>query len=258
MAEEELALEKAGGVATLSLNRPAQLNALTLPVYHRLVAMLEDIGRDESTRAVVITGRGRGFCAGIDLGTLPELGALDEAKLREFMGALTLTLYHLPQTTIAAVNGVTAGLGLALACLCDLRIGGEAALFTSGYVRIGLPPDIGATFTLPRIIGTSRALEMMLTGETVDSAEAYRIGLLNRVVPTEETLARAQEIASAIAGGPSAAIRLTREGIRDRTRTLAEQVGAEAAGFYRCLRTGDHREGLQAFREKRTPRFTGR
>lgn len=226
---------------------------------HSLEKTLEEIGRDNSIKVLILTGAGRGFCAGLDVGALSELSKMPPEELGNLLRTQTLSLYNLPKPTIAAINGVAAGAGLALALLCDIRIGSEKARFTSGYIRMGLTPDIGSTYSLPRIIGTAKAMELMLTGDTFDAAEAYRTGMLNKVVPEEELMTAAREMADKIARGPSVAIDLTRQIIRQGIHnSLEEQIETECSAISTCLETEDHQEGLNAFREKRPPEFKGK
>ena len=259
MNREGLTLDTEDGVATLTLNRPQQLNAISLPMVQSMGKALEEVSSDNSLKVLIITGTGRGFCAGLDVSALSQASKTSQEELGKLMRDLTFPLYNLPKPTIAAVNGMAAGGGLALALLCDIRIGSEKAMFTSGYIRMGLPPDIGCTYSLPRTIGTAKAMELMLTGDTFDATEAHRIGMLNKVVPEEELMKTAREMANKIAGGPPAAIELTKQAIRQGVQnSLEQQVELECSGFYKCLRTEDHEEGLTAFQEKRQPEFKGK
>ena len=259
MSTGEVILEKKDGIATLTLNRPERYNAVTLPMYREIVRILEDISTDDTTGTLIITGTGHGFCAGMDISVLSEARRMTESELHEMMRAMVLAFDNLPQPAIAAVNGVAAGLGLSLVLLCDIRIGAENATFTSGYARMALTPDIGTTYWLPRTIGTSRALEMMLTGASLSAAEAERIGLINRVVAPEALLAEAEKLAGEIALGAPTATRLTKQAIRKgTTNTLEAQITLESASFHRCLQSEDSQEGVNSFREKRPPRFRGK
>jgi len=157
------------------------------------------------------------------------------------------------------VNGVAVGAGVALAMLCDIRIGSVKAAFASGYIRMGLTPDIGSTYSLPRLLGTAKAMEFMLTGGNFDASEAYRIGMLNRLVPEEELDRAAREMAQTIAGGPPITVKLTKQAIREGIRnSLEQQIGLECSLFCACLKTEDHQEAVNAFLEKRPPEYKGR
>ena len=255
----EILLEKKDGIATLTLNRPERFNAVTLPMYREMVKTLNDISRDNGIRVLIITGTGRGFCAGMDISVLSEARQMEQEELHEIMRSLVLPLYNLPQPTIAAINGVTAGLGLSLALLCNIRIAAETGTFTSGYARMALTPDIGTSFWLPRVIGTAKAMEIMLTGATFDAAEAQRIGLLNRVVSPEDLLTETRKLAGEIARGAPIATRMTKEALQQGTvNSLEEQIALESTSFHHCLQTEDFQEGVKSFREKRPPEFTGK
>ena len=260
MDYEGLVLDKEAGVATLTLNRPQQLNALTIPMIYSLKEALNDVEMDDSVKVLILTGAGRGFSAGGDVSSgLPELSKMSPEELCDVMRTLTLPLYNLSKFTIAAINGVAVGAGLSLALLCDMRIASEKAKFSSGYIKMGLTPDAGSTYSLSRLVGMAKAMEIMVTGDTFDAAEAHRIGLVNRVVPEEEVMKIAREMADRIAKGPSIAVKLTkqitRKGIQN---SLEPQIELEASSFFTCLRTDDVKEAARAFREKRQPEFKGK
>jgi len=260
MEYEGLILSKEAGLAILTLNRPQQLNAFTTPMSHAIKQVLGDIDNDKDIKVLIITGAGRAFCAGADVVSyLPELVKMSKESLNKEMSALTFSLHNLSKPTIAAVNGVAAGAGLAIALLCDMRIASEKALFASGYIGMGLTPDIGITYILPRLVGTAKAMEFMITGDAIDAAEAWRIGMLNRVVPEADLMTAARELAAKIASGPSVATELTRHIVRKGIHnSLEQQIELEASTFYTCLKTEDHKEGARAFREKRQPEFKGK
>ncbi len=259
MDYEGLILDKEADVATLTLNRPQQLNAVSLNMACAMEKVLSEIGQDNSTKVVIITGAGRGFCSGLDINALAEASNLSAKELNKLMQTLAFPVYNLAQPVIAAINGVAAGYGMALAMLCDMRIGSEKARFSSGYLRMGLPPDIGSTYSLPRIMGTAKAMELMVIGDTFDAAEAYRSGMLNKVVPEEDLMKEAREMATKIAKGPPLAIVQTKQAIRKGIHnSLEQQIAVECSAFYACLKTEDHQEGLNAFREKRPPEFKGK
>lgn len=208
--EKTVLLEKETGIGIVTLNRPEKMNALTREVLQELDAALETLEKDASVKAVILTGRGRGFCAGGDLEGHPAFSdnsALNrEGYLREAQ-KVTRRITGLAKPVIAAVNGVAAGAGLDLALACDIRIAAEDAVFAEVFVLAGGMPDMGGTYFLPRLVGVGKALELILTGDRIDAREAWRIGLVNRIVPSSEVLVRAKELAARIAKGPADAHR---------------------------------------------------
>ncbi len=254
-----LRVEVDGPVATLTLHRPAALNALTVPVKVALREALESIAADRTVRAVILTGAGRAFCAGQDLAERdePDAAPLD-VEVRERYNPIIRTLRSMGQPVIAAVNGVAAGAGASLAFACDLRIAAEEARFVLAFGRIGLVPDSGATWFLPRLVGPAKAAELALVGDPVDAAEALRLGLVWRVVPGDQLMTEARELAGRLAAGAPLALSLTK-GALDRSLTidLDEALDGEAKLQGIAGASADHAEGLAAFREKRSPRFEG-
>jgi 2-(1,2-epoxy-1,2-dihydrophenyl)acetyl-CoA isomerase len=255
-----LRVEVDGGVATLTLDRPEALNALTVPVKVALRETLESIAADRSVRAVILTGAGRAFCAGQDLAERerPDAAPLD-VEVRERYNPIIRALRSMGQPVIAAVNGVAAGAGASLAFACDLRIAAEEARFVLAFGRIGLVPDSGATWFLPRLVGPAKAAEMALVGDPVDAAEALRIGLVSRVVPGTTLMAEARDLAARMATGSPLATSLTKGAMqRALTIDLDEALDGEAKLQGIAGASADHAEGLAAFREKRAPRFGDR
>ncbi len=254
-----LRVEVDGPVATLTLHRPAALNALTVPVKVALREALESIAADRTVRAVILTGAGRAFCAGQDLAERdePDAAPLD-VEVRERYNPIIRTLRSMGQPVIGAVNGVAAGAGASLAFACDLRIAAEEARFVLAFGRIGLVPDSGATWFLPRLVGPAKAAEIALVGDPVDAAEALRLGLVWRVVPGDQLMTEARELAGRLAAGAPLALSLTK-GALDRSLTidLDEALDGEAKLQGIAGASADHAEGLAAFREKRSPRFEG-
>ena len=248
-----------GSVATITLNRPEALNSFDRPMKRELLATLHRVERDPAVRAVILTGAGRAFSAGQDLresfgGDDPTLA--DE--LRERYNPVILAIHELPKPTIAAVNGVAAGAGCSLALACDLRIAAEGASFVLAFGRVGLVPDSGATWFLPRLVGTARAAELALIGDSITADEAARIGLVNRVVPGDALAAESLKLARRLADASPLATRLTKRALAySATASLAEALENEGILQGIAGRSGDHREGAAAFREKRPPRFTG-
>lgn len=259
MNYEGLTLDAEAGIATLTLNRPEKLNALTIPMIQSINKALGDVQKDNSLKVLIVTGAGRGFCAGIDAAALREVGRMSQEELGALMRALAFPMYKLSKPAIAAINGVTIGAGLSIALLCDIRIASEKASFSSAYVRMGVTPDIGSTYFLPRIVGTAKAMELMVTGDTFSAAEAQRMGMVNKVVPEEDVVKVARELADRIVKGPSVAIELTKQAIkRGIHNSLEQQVELECSTFYTCLKTEDHKEAVNSFFEKRPPVFKGR
>ena len=253
-------LEVADGIATITLDRPASLNALTIPMKQEFLAALHAIESDAHVRAVILTGAGRAFCAGQDLRERlePDAPPLGE-ELRERYNPIVRTMRSLPKPIVGAINGVAAGAGASLAFACDLRIAAEGASFVLAFGRIGLIPDTGATWLLPRLLGPARAAAMAFLNDPVSAAEAERLGLVLSVVPGERLAAEARAIATRLAESAPIAIRLTKEALdgafeRDFEAALEEEARLQDLAGH----TEDHREGMAAFVEKRTPRFTGR
>ena len=256
---EGLRVEVDGGVATITLDRPQALNALTVPVKVALREALESIAADRSVRAVILTGAGRAFCAGQDLAERerPDAAPLD-VEVRDRYNPIIRALRSMGQPVIAAVNGVAAGAGASLAFACDLRIAAEEARFILAFGRIGLVPDSGATWFLPRLVGTATAADMALIGDPVDAAEALRIGLVSRVVPGSALMSEARALADRLAAGAPLAMALTKGALqRALTIDLDEALDGEAKLQGIAGASADHAEGLAAFREKRPPRFGG-
>jgi 2-(1,2-epoxy-1,2-dihydrophenyl)acetyl-CoA isomerase len=254
-----LRVEVDGPVATLTLDRPESLNALTVPIKVALREALGSIDRDRAVRAVILTGAGRAFCAGQDLAEResPDAAPLD-VEVRERFNPIIRAIRSMGQPVIAAVNGVAAGAGASLTFACDLRIAAEEARFVLAFGRIGLIPDSGATWFLPRLVGPAKAAELALVGEPLDAAEALRLGLVSNVVPGDRLLDEARAMASRLAEGAPLALALTKEALqRSSTIDLDEALEGEAKLQGIAGASADHAEGLAAFKEKRPPRFSG-
>jgi enoyl-CoA hydratase len=258
------------GIALLTLSRPERLNAMSAELLAELHRTLDAIAEDPDCRVVVLTGAGRGFCAGLDL-TAYDLGSQntreeqespqERLRLQKHIAALVPKLRALPQPVVAAVNGPAAGGGLALALASDVRIAGASARFNVAFVRIGLSGcDIGVSWMLPRLIGASRAFELLLTGRLIDAAEADHIGLVTRVVPDDELLGSALETARAIRANSPMGVRMTKEVMWSQLEIGSLQAGIDLENRTQILTsyTEDHDEAAAAFRERRPPAFRDR
>jgi 2-(1,2-epoxy-1,2-dihydrophenyl)acetyl-CoA isomerase len=249
----------ADGVGTITLDRPDALNSLEATLKRELMVVLREADRDRDVRAVVLTGAGRAFCAGQDLRErlMPDPTPLD-VEVRERYNPIVLAMRRLPKPIVAAVNGVAAGAGASLAFASDLRIASEAASFVLAFGRIGLVPDSGASWFLPRLVGAAHAAELLYLPDPLSAADALRIGLVSRVVPGDALVAEAGAIAARLAAGAPRALALTKRAInRSLEVGLAEALDHEASLQGIAGRTADHAEGLAAFVEKRPPRFSG-
>ncbi|WP_458244389.1 enoyl-CoA hydratase/isomerase family protein [Streptomyces sp. MAI_2237] len=251
------------GVAHLTLNRPEALNALTPGQRDLLVELLADASADPGVRAVVLTGTGRGFCAGADLRGRAAAGervAGDVARMiRTGAQRLIAAVLDCEKPVIAAVNGTAAGLGAHLALACDLVLAAESAKFIEVFVRRGLVPDGGGAYLLPRLVGPQRAKELMFFGDALSTADAERLGLVNRVVPDAELDKTAREWAARLAAGPTRALALTKQLVNaslDGDRAAA--FAAEAAAQEINMTTADAQEGVRSFVERRSPEYRGR
>lgn len=259
MAYETILYEKQNGVARITLNRPQALNAFTPQMNAELQGVLKDGDEDKSVRCFLITGAGRAFCAGQDLkGRTPEQKGSLGASLREKYNPIILRMRRTEKIVLAAVNGVAAGAGCNLALACDLRIASDEARFLEAFVRVGLAPDCGGSFFLPRLVGLSKAMELLLLGEPVDAKEALRIGLVARVFPSAELPRAAQEMAEKIANGPRSVGLIKRAVNRALLTELEAQLEYEAQLQEIAGRSADFDEGVRAFLEKRSPVFTGK
>jgi 2-(1,2-epoxy-1,2-dihydrophenyl)acetyl-CoA isomerase len=255
MAEVEVTRD--GAVQTITLNRPEVFNAFNRALHAALREALKE-ARDPEVRAVVVTGAGRGFCAGQDLKEFGEAGDVGDS-LRATYHPNVLAIRALEKPVIAAVNGACAGAGLSFACACDFRIASDAATFVPGFIGIGLVPDAGGTFFVNRLLGSSRAFEWMSSNRKLSAAEAHAWGLVSEVVEAEALAARAAELAAFYAALPTRAIGMTKR-LFDHadTATLEEQLELEAQLQAAATQGEDFKEGVTAFLEKRAPNFTGR
>jgi 2-(1,2-epoxy-1,2-dihydrophenyl)acetyl-CoA isomerase len=255
MAEVETSCE--GAVLTITLNRPDVLNAFTAEMHRQLVGAFKE-ARQPEVRAVVVTGAGRGFCVGQDLNEFGEAARDIAGRLRRHYHPTVLAVRELEKPVLAAVNGPAAGAGLSFACACDLRLAAESATFIPAFINIGLVPDMGGTFFVRRLLGTARAFQWMTSGRRLSAAEALEWGLVSEVVPGEHLAGRAAEWAAELAAMPTRGIALSKR-LFDHAEqaTLEEQLEREAQLQAVATQTNDFREGVDAFLEKREPRFEG-
>ena len=255
MAEVETTRE--GAVLTITLNRPDVLNAFNADLHKGLAAALK-LARSEEVRAVVVTGAGRGFCVGQDLTEFREAPGDIGSRLRATYHPNVLAVRTLEKPVIAAVNGAAAGAGLSFACACDVRIAADAASFVPAFINIGLVPDSGGSYFVTRILGPARAFEWLTSGRKLTAAEAHSWGLVSEVVETEALPARAAELAAQLAALPTRAIGMTKRLIDHAVNaTLEQQLEREAELQTAATQTGDFKEGVAAFLEKRPPMFRG-
>jgi 2-(1,2-epoxy-1,2-dihydrophenyl)acetyl-CoA isomerase len=256
MAEVETARE--GAVLTVTLNRPDKLNAFDEALHKGFAATLKE-ARAPDVRAVVLTGAGRAFCVGQDLGELREGDRDIAGLLRTRWNRHVTGLRELEKPVLAAVNGAAAGAGLSLASACDMRLAADAAVFVPAFVNVGLVPDTGGSYFVPRLLGYARAFEWMCSGKRLSAAEALEWGLVSEIAEPERLLERAQERATELAALPTRAIAMTKRLFeRPFTARLEEQLELEAQLQAAATRTEDFAEGVAAFLEKREPEFKGR
>ncbi len=248
-------------MATLTLHRPQVRNALNAVLLRELLDALQEAEGDDGVRALILTGSGPAFCAGQDLTVFQqalEAGQAPDVQrlLDETYHPVVRAIHDMPKPVIAAVNGAAAGAGMSLALACDLRIMAEDAFFTQAFIRLGLVPDSGSTFFLTRLVGPARAFDLAASGRRVGAAEALRLGLAERVVRAGDVLPTAQEEASRLAQRPARAIAWTKQLFQKVARLDMEAaLQAEATLQAKAIVTEEHREGVQAFMEKRSPRF---
>lgn len=264
MAFNEILLGKNEGVAIITLNRPERLNSFTTTMYREFPRILDQLRRDDEVKAVILTGAGDGFCAGSDvsdrLGKRLKEGA-EESRFENLqrVGAMALDITDFEKPIIGAVNGMAVGAGLSLALLCDIRLASEKARFGAVWLNVGLIPDVGATYSLPRIVGKEKAMALMLSREIIGADEALKIGLVSKVFPHDQLMDEARNLARSIATGPSVAVELTKRGLqRSLENDLKTQLDYETYAQNICRQTEDHKEGIRAFAEKRKPVFVGR
>ena len=249
------------GIATIALNRPGRLNALTFEVYAELRDLFAAFADRSSVRAIVITGRGRGFCSGGDvdaiIGDLLQRDVGAQLEFTRMTGALIRNIRAAPQPVVAAINGVAAGAGAVIALAADFRIATPEASLAFLFTRVGLSgADMGAAYLLPRIVGVARATELLFLGDRIGAEDAARIGLVNRIVAAEALMGEARALADRLAAGPAFALGMTKALINQELDVdFAAAIEAEAQGQAICMRMADFREAFEAFRARRPPAF---
>ena len=262
MSYETIILTREENVATITLNRPDKLNSWSAELLDEVIKVTDELSKDDTVGAVILTGAGRAFCAGGDL-ALPLFDMMGYSlEMKNFfhkVNMIPLGLRNLRKPIIAAVNGTAVGAGCAMAMACDIIIASEGATFGMAFVNVGYHPDAGASYFLPRLVGIHKACELIFTGKTINAAEAERIGLVNQVVPADALLSTAKELAVRLANGPSIAISLAKSCIYNGMQmTLEQALENEAQAASLILQTEDQKEGTNAFKEKRKPVYKGR
>jgi len=262
---KDIIVEKKDYIATVTINRPDKMNAMTLETREEVVKALTDVGQDNDMRVLVITGAGdRAFCAGVDVGVMSSALAGEQLEvtrrdITRRMGAQVALFREIRVPTIAAINGVTAGMGLSFVCACDIRIASENARFTAAWIKRGLVPDGASTFLVPQIVGLEKALELFYTGDIIDAQEALRIGLVGKMVPAVDLMDTAMELARKIADNPPIPVELAKYGVYSGLGSdIRRALDYENYAVKTCTATEDYKEGVTAFMEKRKPQFKGR
>ncbi|CAG0928631.1 2-(1,2-epoxy-1,2-dihydrophenyl)acetyl-CoA isomerase [Thermoflexales bacterium] len=260
MAYSTILYDLADGVATLTLNRPEVRNACNDAMAEEVQAALKSAERDENVRCLVITGAGQGFCAGQDLAAVRERGEISfREHLLKTYNPIVAKLRSLEKPVIAAVNGAAAGAGWGIALACDVRYASDTAKFRLAFSGIGLAPDSGTSFFLPRLIGLGRALELAYTNDVLDANSALALGLVNKLYPADQLLPATSELARKLAQAPTRGLGLTKRAMNYALdASLEEALDYEAHLQEIAGRTHDHHEGVQAFLEKRQPKFIGK
>jgi len=256
---DTLLVDQLEGLLTVTLNRPEVLNAFNEQMLRELHEALRQAERDAAVRCVLLTGAGRGFCSGQDLRDRAGATAFSfRESLRNWYNPIIVAIRTIEKPVIAAVNGVAAGAGCSLALAADMRIASDRASFIEVFARVGLVPDSGSTYFLPRLVGLGKAFELAYTAEPVDAAEALRLGLVNRIVPHDDLIPHARALASQLAAGPTRGYGLTKRAINYGLHAALDQVLAYEAHLQEVAgRTADHREGVAAFLGKRQANFRG-
>jgi enoyl-CoA hydratase/carnithine racemase len=263
MSYEQIDVIDDGGITTITLNRPEKLNALAGHMRRDLAEALEAAGSDRAVNVVVITGVGRAFCSGGDVAAMADLierGDADEfSRLLGSARRVVTAIRHMSKPVIASINGPAFGAGFNLALACDLRIASSNATFSQSFAKVGLHPDWGGTYFLPRLVTPNKACELFFLGNTIDAAEAQRLGLINFVVPPSELEAETRKLAERLRDAPAIAIGAAKQAVyMSQSAELEEMLRYETEAQMRCFDSDDGAEGVRAFLEKRPPKFTGR
>lgn len=259
-----LQVTRSDGIVTVTMNRPERLNALSQAMFEELPLAIEAAGADAAVRVVILTGAGRGFCAGMDLAdarSLPGRSVSELLRAQEQWGAASLALRETPVPVIAAVNGPAAGAGFSLALAADIRLASTAARFNAAFIRIGLSGgDVGSSWLLPRIVGLGHASELLLTGRIIDASTAANMGLVNRVVEPDQLMPAAQELAREIAANSPTGVRLTKQVLQSNVDAPSLRAAMELENRNQVLsmQTDDMAEAVSAFLDKRPAQFSGR
>jgi enoyl-CoA hydratase/carnithine racemase len=262
MAYEHIVVSEASGIVTLTLNRPDKLNAFIGHMRRDLAEALEHAGSDRSVRAVIVTGAGRAFCAGGDVRFMAELMQRnDSEEFARILGAgrrVILAIRQMTKPVIAAVNGPASGAGANLAFACDLRVAATTASFSQSFLKVGLHPDWGGTFFLPRLVTPNKACELFFLGEAIDAEEALRLGIVNQVVAPEDLETATMQLAERLRAAPPIALAAAKQAVyASEASSLEEMLRYETEAQLRCFESDDGHEGVHAFLEKREPHFTG-
>jgi 2-(1,2-epoxy-1,2-dihydrophenyl)acetyl-CoA isomerase len=264
MNSDHVLIEQHDAVALLRFNRPARLNALSPSMISESIAALERFATNPTVGCIVVTGAERGFCAGGDVAAMSETSGAPltfEQRLDRQRGGhrLSALLHSIPKVTIAAINGAAAGAGLGIALACDLRIASDKAKLTTAFAKVGFSGDFGITWPLTRLLGEAKAKELLFLSDVLTAEQAHSAGLVNRVVPHDQLMTAAMELANRIARGPQVAFRYIKENVGLATsHDYQTMLDREAITHLRCADTQDHQEGARAFVEKREPRFEGK
>lgn len=267
MAEQDVLYSKEDSIAKITLNRPEKLNALTQENYRRIHSLIEEVKKDEEVRALILTGNGRAFCSGRDLSARrDEASSMAQAEVKAAKEKATYDhdafwwFNSIPKPTICAINGAAVGLGAEFTLHCDIRLASESARWGQVFVLRGRIPDTGAgTWLLPRIVGPSKACELVFSGEIIDAQEMLRIGLVSQVVPNEQLMPAAMEMAKKLTRGAPVAVQMCKQLIyRGLERTIEDHLRANRYYLSVCQQSEDYVEGARSFIEKREPRWSGR
>jgi enoyl-CoA hydratase/carnithine racemase len=259
---EHIQVAEADCITTINLNRPDKLNAFVGHMRRDLAEALEHAGSDRNTRVVIITGAGRAFCAGGDIAFMADLmQRRDAEEFSRILGAgrrVILAIRQMTKPVIASINGPASGAGFNLALACDLRIAANTATFSQSFAKVGLHPDWGGTYFLPRLVTPNKACEMFFLGESIDAAEALRLGIVNQVVAPEELENATMQLAQRLRAAPPIALAAAKHAVyASQAADLEEMLRYETEAQLRCFESDDGHEGVHAFLEKREPKFTG-